>query len=637
MQSCEQDFIPYAAISSIGPGPAVVFAPHPDDEVFGCGGAIMRHVSAGDPARVIIVTDGAYGAPTDSEEYARTRRRESAQAAAILGYGVPEFWNLPDRGLEYGERLIQRILATIEECAAELVYAPSWWEIHPDHRVTALAVTEAVRRCARPIHLAMYEVGVPLQPNALLDITDLTVRKASAVACFSSQLAQQDYDEQIAALNRFRTYTLPRTVQAAEGYLVLSAEELRNGIPGMMTHKDRLAVRGETGDMATAPLVSVIVRSMDRPQLKEALDSVALQTYPRIEVVVVNAKGDGHTPLAPWCGRFPLRFVPSDVPLPRGRAANIGLDRADGEYIVVLDDDHVFQPDHITSLVDALHGQSAVRCAYAGPRVDFFSAEQHPGESVFHEPPQVEKPGKPDIVPVHAVLFHRSLLDLQCRFDENLNMLEDWDFWLQAMRHTAFIHVDKIGLRHHTGRHPPERDAELHRLRDRLSKCETELANYQSLVEAKHAEMEIRDIELERLRRSIDALLAARLNTQGQLDSATASANRLRLGHDAVHESPSRAISAPSRFGAHLVRGRYGEAWDALRRGIRPAGRTIYKTLPRHLADTLVHTIYRHFGPIFVGFDDYERWRREPSPAPEETSEHCPRETDNYRRCSGPG
>lgn len=694
MQSCEQDFLPHAAISSVGPGPAIVFAPYPGDEVAGCGGAIMRHVSSGDPVRVVIVSDGAYGSPADSEEYARTRQRESTEAGAILGYGTPEFWNLPDRGLEYGEQLTQRILAAIEGCAAELVYAPSWWEIHPDHRVTALAVTEAVRRCARPIRLAMYEVGVPLQPNALLDITDLAGRKASAVACFSSQLAQQDYGEQIAALNRFRTYTLPRAVQAAEAYLILSAEELRNGIPGMMTRKDRLAVPGQTCDMASTPLVSVIIRSMDRTQLKEALDSVALQTYPRIEVIVVDAKGDGHAPLAPWCGRFPLRFIPSNVPLSRSRAANIGLDSAEGEYIAVLDDDPVFQPDHIASLVDALQGQTAIRCAYTGTRVDSFSAVHHSGESSFLEPPQAEKTQKPDAVPAPAILFHRSLLDLQCRFDENLTLLQDRDFWLQAMRHTTFLHVDDFRLRHRNqgdsgveeetdaypagavkaaafdkpenactaidgtdtlstrdtpltqcvpssgaaqnhfnsqastpnlfGGHPPERDTEPRHLRDRLSRCETQLANCQSLVETKNAEIELCNAEVERLQRSIDALLTIRVETQGKLDSATTPAGRSRFGHDAVHESPSWANSAPLRIGTDLVQGRYREASHSLPRGIRSAGRAIYKALPRHLADTLVHTIYRRFGPFFVGFDDYERWKGESGLTPDEISEYRP-------------
>ncbi|MEW6036738.1 MAG: PIG-L family deacetylase [Pseudomonadota bacterium] len=448
MQFCEQHFIPYAALSSLGPGPAIVFAPHPDDEVFGCGGAIMRHVSSADPVRVVIVTDGAYGPPTDPDAYARTRQQESTKAAAILGYGTPEFWNLPDRGLEYGEHLVRRILATIEGCAAELVYAPSWWEIHPDHRVLALAVAEAVRRCSRPIRLAMYEVGVPLQPNVLLDITDLAERKAAAMASFSSQLAQQNYDKQIAALNCFRTYTLPQTIQAAEGYLVLSAEELRGANSSMMALRDHLAVRGENDATATMPLVSVIIRSMGSGHLKDTLGSVALQTYPHIEVVVVNVKGEGHTPLEHWCGRFPLRFVSADTPLSRSRAANTGLAHAEGEYLVFLDDGDIFFPDYAASLVEALKGQSFSRCAYTGVQVERYSAGRLTGRRRFNEPFQPEKLLESNLMPSPSVLFHRSLLDLQCRFNENLAMAEEWDFWLQAAQHTTFIHVDKISACH---------------------------------------------------------------------------------------------------------------------------------------------------------------------------------------------
>ena len=231
MSFSEQQILPYAAVQAIGPGPVLVLAPHPDDEVFGCGGALLRHVAAGDRVRVIILTDGAYGADA-SGEYPRRRQQESLEAAVVLGYGTPLFWGLPDRGLEYGEALIRRLLESIEETAAALVYAPSWREAHPDHSALALAAAEAVRRCRRPLRLVLYEVGIPLSPNTLLDITDLLERKRQAMACFTSQLARQPYDRQILALNRFRTYTLPDTVQAAEAYRVLNRDALDTEPPG---------------------------------------------------------------------------------------------------------------------------------------------------------------------------------------------------------------------------------------------------------------------------------------------------------------------------------------------------------------------------------------------------------------------
>ena len=54
----EMQLIPYESVRKIEGTRILVLAPHPDDEVFGCAGAIMRHVAAGDSVRVAVVTDG---------------------------------------------------------------------------------------------------------------------------------------------------------------------------------------------------------------------------------------------------------------------------------------------------------------------------------------------------------------------------------------------------------------------------------------------------------------------------------------------------------------------------------------------------------------------------------------------------
>lgn len=222
----ESQIIPYTSVRSVGRGVVLVLAPHPDDEVFGCGGAIMRHIADGDPVHVVIVTDGGWQAEADSnpESYVRLRRNESLSAAKILGYGTPVFWGLEDRKLSYGEALVRRIGKAIQDFGATIIYAPSIYEMHPDHRALALAAVDAARSSGAT--LVMYEVGVPLPPNRLLDITDLKSRKSEAMGCFDSQLAQREYASHIEALNRFRAYTLPREVTAAESYLLIVAETL---------------------------------------------------------------------------------------------------------------------------------------------------------------------------------------------------------------------------------------------------------------------------------------------------------------------------------------------------------------------------------------------------------------------------
>ena len=216
----ESDLIPYTAATTVPALAALVLAPHPDDEVFGCGGAIASHVRNGVPVQVIILTDGARFGEVS------LRADESRAAANVLGYGEPEFWSLPDRGLGYSEELVQRIADRIASAGVDLVYAPSPWEIHPDHRQTTGLATEAVRRVNFTVRLAFYEVGAPLRPNILLDITDFLDTKKTAMRCFESQLVQQDYLRHIQALNQYRTYTLPPEVLAAEAYWVVTADEL---------------------------------------------------------------------------------------------------------------------------------------------------------------------------------------------------------------------------------------------------------------------------------------------------------------------------------------------------------------------------------------------------------------------------
>ncbi|RLB66829.1 MAG: hypothetical protein DRH04_08830 [Deltaproteobacteria bacterium] len=448
--------VPIEAVARIGPGPVLVMAPHPDDEVFGCGGAIIRHVGDGDDVHVVIVSDGGFRREEQTADqrqaYVEMRQRESIAAAAVLGYGQPEFWGIPDRGLIYGERLVNDVLDAIERYNARQVFTPSLSEIHPDHRVLAMAAAEAVRRRGSDkVCLVMYEVGNPLQPNRLLDITSISSKKALAMACFKSQLMEQDYSQQMQALNRFRSYNLPKNVTMAEAYWVVSAEDLQKNIISLYASEfQRQKELGLLTDPDEAPVVTVIIRSIGRDaSLRDALDSVALQTYPRVEVLVVNALGVDHPQLGCWCGRFPLRLSGSGHSLNRVEAANFGLQEATGDYLIFLDDDDLFDPDHVAGLVAALEARPDAVLAYAGVSCvkkgedgnwEYFITYNDDFDSI--------RLLCTNYIPMIAALFRRRIVEAGCRFDEKLKLCEDWDFWLQALAHGKFVHVDQVSARY---------------------------------------------------------------------------------------------------------------------------------------------------------------------------------------------
>lgn len=193
---------------------------------------------------------------------------------------------------------------------------------------------------------------------------------------------------------------------------------------------------------AVYPLVSVIIRSMDRPTLAEAIDSVAAQTYPNIEVVIVNAKGRNHSALNTECGNHPIRIAGNQESMNRCQAANIGLHAARGDYLIFLDDDDWFLPHHIEKLQQTLSAHEAAIAAYAGIQCVNEIGEEVRRYAEQFDPIQLRIE---NFIPIHAVLFKRQALDNGAHFDVALDLCEDWDFWLQLAELGDFQFVPEIG------------------------------------------------------------------------------------------------------------------------------------------------------------------------------------------------
>lgn len=191
-----------------------------------------------------------------------------------------------------------------------------------------------------------------------------------------------------------------------------------------------------------SPLVSVLVRSMDRDTLRDALDSIASQSLDDVEIVVVNAKGGTHGALPERWGRFALRLVnDGGAPLTRSQACNAALDAARGQWLLFLDDDDTLDPAHLQRLLDALLAFEGARVAYAGVRVT--DAAGQTIRSIDERFDRVRL-WQANYLPIHAVLFARSLCHEGARFDETFDVYEDWDFWTQLAQRSPFIHVPGV-------------------------------------------------------------------------------------------------------------------------------------------------------------------------------------------------
>jgi glycosyltransferase involved in cell wall biosynthesis len=184
--------------------------------------------------------------------------------------------------------------------------------------------------------------------------------------------------------------------------------------------------------------VSIIVRSMDRPSLAATLDSIAHQTHPDIEVLVVAACGADHRPLSEFRGDRDIRLVSQHRPLHRSEAANCGLEAASGPFLMFLDDDDTIDPDHVARLVETLAPTSDSVCAvHTGVRVLGCTGEHAGFATPFNRFAMLAS----NSIPIHAVLFKQAVVTQGARFDPQFDRYEDWDFWLQLSEQGDFIYL----------------------------------------------------------------------------------------------------------------------------------------------------------------------------------------------------
>ncbi|MBU1932159.1 glycosyltransferase, partial [Patescibacteria group bacterium] len=189
----------------------------------------------------------------------------------------------------------------------------------------------------------------------------------------------------------------------------------------------------------------------DRPKLlANALRSIAEQTYANLEIVVVNDGGqDVRDVVTALAGDIPVEYIAHEKSRGRSAAANSALKAARGLYLNFLDDDDVFYPDHLETLVSAILSRDE-KIVYSSVLSAHFNGPAENPENCIKKVVNHDIDFDPDRIlfqnylPIMSVLFHRDILSKVEGFSEDLTLFEDWDFWIRVSRHFHFHHIDKV-------------------------------------------------------------------------------------------------------------------------------------------------------------------------------------------------
>lgn len=188
----------------------LVVAAHPDDEVLGMGGTLLRHQASGDKISILFMSDGVTGRDFKYDPEKRSddieNRKKMAQAAAkFVGCEDVNFLDLPNLRMDKESilELTKKIEDKINSFRPDIVYTHFSNDTNVDHCVTHKACVVALRPVPgrKVASLRLFEInssteysvmssGDDFVPNLFIDTSQFREKKITLIGCYGYEMRQ---------------------------------------------------------------------------------------------------------------------------------------------------------------------------------------------------------------------------------------------------------------------------------------------------------------------------------------------------------------------------------------------------------------------------------------------------------------
>ncbi|MEO7446314.1 MAG: bacillithiol biosynthesis deacetylase BshB1 [Ferruginibacter sp.] len=228
----------------------LAFGIHPDDVELGCAGVLVAEKKRGKKTGIIDLTAGELG----TRGTADTRKKEAADAAAILKIDVRENLGLADGFFQNDEVHQRKVISAIRKYQPEIIFCNAPEDRHPDHGRSARLVSDAAflsglskivtsrdgenQQAWRPKYVFHYIQDRFLQPSFVVDISGSWEEKIASVKAYTTQFysgddkGPQTYISSAAFLDsvvgRYKMFGKMIGVEYAEGFITEKMTGLKN-------------------------------------------------------------------------------------------------------------------------------------------------------------------------------------------------------------------------------------------------------------------------------------------------------------------------------------------------------------------------------------------------------------------------
>ena len=218
---------------------SLVIAPHPDDEVLGVGGTLLRRRAEGGDIGWLLMTEMKIedGWP---KKVVDQRRNEIEKVVDFFGFHYLSEMRFATSSLDQipMATLVDKMSEAIKQFEPQEIFLPHFSDVHSDHRMTFEAATSCIKWFRQPNvkRILSYEtvsetgfglnLNLDFQPNLFVDIEKYLVRKVEALSFYTSETGKHPFprsDETLIALATLRGST--SGFKAAEAFQLLRQYE----------------------------------------------------------------------------------------------------------------------------------------------------------------------------------------------------------------------------------------------------------------------------------------------------------------------------------------------------------------------------------------------------------------------------